>query len=1115
MSDADNDTTPGPTDETANAEREASPSDAAKADASPADESKGEGAKESPDADARASDRTEGESSEGDGHEGTKSDAPEAEAKREATGEESDAAETKGVDGDEKPTSDKKPDGGKKADGDKKADGPKGNPVDKRSLAMAISGFLGLFFLMAKNAQWRFGVPLGVFFAIVAALGILGFIGSFDDGLAPGSEGEGRVAQRTTFEKVLPSLGLVVGSFVGFAAAISAAQSNLFGMPWAWGLVVTVLFVAFVASVFRLGVALGPLAKDELGEERPLLRRHGFWVLLIGGVLYFPAMGVFSLWDPWETHYGEVAREILARDDWISLWWAQDGWFWSKPILNFWVQALAMGSLGTHFQPDQMLMNGIGRPEWVVRTPNVLMTILAQYVIYKGVAKVFGRRAGMLGAFVLATMPDWFFLAHQTMADMPFVSSMTAAMGMVLLAASAKDEEKVALYEVTAFGRKFRLSGYHLAFGAILVCALPQIVYLLTRNVELVLYGSGPKGFRFHLDEFKSGSAGNCGLPGNEACHAALPASIPRGVAVAPTTPGQMAARFFGAIEPSVQGLFWAFLLGGLLYVNWGERRVRRLYYIGAWFFAAVATMGKGPAGIVLPGACAALYIATNKKWQELLKVEIWSGLLVVAVVAAPWFVAMYIRHGSPFTDRLFFHDMFNRAFSHVHDTNEGDDTSVRFYLWQLGYALFPWTGLVPLGLTYWMRKPDAWSPRLLLGFALTHAREGEGVLDPAKAEEKQKGDAAIFLVMWFLIAFALFTFMGTKFHHYIFPAVPPAAMMVGVVLDDALEGAGSAGKGRVIPYGAGMIVGMGLVVLGLSRLFPGSFFGTKLGAQQTELADPSFALGAGLVLAGIGALAATVKLLGGEPETTSAPLPEVKRVESTPYRGGLAQTSGAPDDEGRTHETLMLGGAAVAGAMLLVLVGRDLATKPPGSDQPGAIRLLQLFTYNYRRAWPDNLDFGAALKAFSIVAIVVSLLFAAKRLRGHAVAMFAALGFVFALWGKDVYMVKTAPHWGQHEVMEAYYRGRQSDAEPLVAYQMNWKGENFYTGNRVPAFVSSGAPFTKWIKEQRDKGVKVMFFVTEHGRVGGLRSEAGATKYTEVTDKNVCNKFILVRAEY
>ncbi len=65
----------------------------------------------------------------------------------------------------------------------------------------------------------------------------------------------------------------------------------------------------------------------------------------------------------------------------------------------------------------------------------------------------------------------------------------------------------------------------------------------------------------------------------------------------------------------------------------------------------------------------------------------------------------MYVRHGPPFTDRLIFHDMFNRAFHHVHDTNEGDDTSFRFYVWQLGYALFPWTGLAPLGLLWWLRR--------------------------------------------------------------------------------------------------------------------------------------------------------------------------------------------------------------------------------------------------------------------------------------------------------------------------------------------------------------------------------------------------------------------------
>ena len=78
----------------------------------------------------------------------------------------------------------------------------------------------------------------------------------------------------------------------------------------------------------------------------------------------------------------------------------------------------------------------------------------------------------------------------------------------------------------------------------------------------------------------------------------------------------------------------------------------------------------------------------------------------------------------------------------------------------------------------------------------------------------------------------------------------------------------------------------------------------------------------------------------------------------------------------------------------------------------------------------------------------------------------------------------------------------------------MNWKGENFYTGNRIPAFVSTGSTFTQWLKKQRETGAKVMYFITEQGRIGGLKSEVGAKAYREVTDKALNNKFILVRAE-
>jgi hypothetical protein len=209
-----------------------------------------------------------------------------------------------------------------------------------------------------------------------------------------------------------------------------------------------------------------------------------------------------------------------------------------------------------------------------------------------------------------------------------------------------------------------------------------------------------------------------------------------------------------------------------------------------------------------------------------------------------------------------------------------------------------------------------------------------------------------------------------------------------------------------------------------------------------------------------------------------------------------------------------MFAAAAVAGALVLFLVIRDLAIKPEGADQPGAIRLLQLFTYNYRRGWPESLDFSAALLGFGAVATLVVLALAVRAVRRHAIVATCTLGFVWALWGLDVYMTKTAPHWGQHEVIAAYYANRSSPDEVLVAYQMNWKGENFYTGNHIPAFVSTGQTFTNWMKKKREEGAKVMFFITEHGRLGGLKSEVAGKSYREITDKGLDNKFILVRAE-
>ena len=75
----------------------------------------------------------------------------------------------------------------------------------------------------------------------------------------------------------------------------------------------------------------------------------------------------------------------------------------------------------------------------------------------------------------------------------------------------------------------------------------------------------------------------------------------------------------------------------------------------------------------------------------------------------------------------------------------------------------------------------------------------------------------------------------------------------------------------------------------------------------------------------------------------------------------------------------------------------------------------------------------------------------------------------------------------------------------------MNWKGENFYTGNHVAIFISSGGPMKAYLDERRDRGERTVYFVTERGRVATLRNELGAVRsFTELTGPDVSHEFTL-----
>jgi 4-amino-4-deoxy-L-arabinose transferase-like glycosyltransferase len=835
---------------------------------------------------------------------------------------------------------------------------------------LLCSGLLGVA-LMANQSHLRGGVVLGALSFVIAAISLLDLTGSFE-----------ALPEIVTTE-AKPTLGRYVAmTTLGLGAFIlvtrMAVAGTLPGARSTSALLIPLLLVLTLAMLYRAVAALGVFG----ASTHRAISHPSFWLLAVTIAVYTPMLGSFSLIDPWETHYGEVAREILSRDDWISLWWAQDGWFWSKPVLDFWLQALSFSLFDVGTAPDHMLSAiAQGRtpyPEWAARLPMLLCSLVGQILLYAGVRRTWGRAAALLGSLVLMAVPHYAIIAHQSMTDLPYIAALMGAMGLFLLGLFCPPQALVDGYAISVGRRRCVVTAHALVVGLVILFALPQIAYLLTRNLGLVTVGRD-LGFFTHLDSFFAGSGGgNCGLPGNEACSRQFPVNA--------------------GPQPAVSALFWAVLLATFLMMNRGERRRQRLYFISAWILVALSFMAKGLPGPIIAVATFGVACTIMRRWGDFEQFEFASGLLAVALIALPWFAQMTVRHGPAFLERLFVHDMYKRAFLHVHDTNTGDDTSIHYYLWQLGYGLFPATGII----------------------AVTSIGSFFG-----RGEHKDRKQATTsFLGAWFLVGFAMFSLTLTKFHHYVIAVVPPICMLCGLFLSRTLESC------RDIKVGD------------LRNL---------CSAHATRRPSP-------------------------------------------------------------THAALQL--LVVLSAISVTwFVGVDLFSANPPN---GPVRLINLVTYNYSRPWPAHLSMGSVVFGFTIAVSVVMLGWVGRaRLGGLATALFLAICIGFSAWVCNVYLPRIAPHWGQRDTIAEYYRRRHGPDELLVSYQMNWKGENFYTGNRTPAFITTGDAFKRFIEAQRTANRRVLFFVLEHSRIGNLRYDLGKyTRLDSVTDTRLNNKFALVRVE-
>ncbi len=397
--------------------------------------------------------------------------------------------------------------------------------------------------------------------------------------------------------------------------------------------------------------------REKVQESSPKGRLCSWLVFFIALVTFFPNLGAFGLWDPWETHYGEVTRNMVETHDWVSPRWgyegrpvgeppAEKGPFFSKPVFIFWAEAISIRIFGFS--------------EWAFRFPMAMLALSVVMMVFFSIRRITGNPwTGVLAAIIVNTSPQFFMIARQAQTDMPFVGNMSIGLMFLTIAIFSKHQ---ALSD-TKFMRRLTLT--LLALGLLI---FPQLGIIAT-DVH-------------PLSEIKGGSAASRALT-----HV--------------WKTGFYHALVYGLIAIP---LFWSILMPTLrarksqegLSAEFKDLWQRRLNLYLFYAFIALATLSKGLLGFLLPGAIIFLFILITWNWKLLSKVELLRGSGIFVLVAFPWYVAMFSVHGMAYYSRFFVHDHFNRFGSGVHQVDTG--LFEHFIKW-LGFGIFPWSGLVPLAL--------------------------------------------------------------------------------------------------------------------------------------------------------------------------------------------------------------------------------------------------------------------------------------------------------------------------------------------------------------------------------------------------------------------------------
>ncbi len=142
-------------------------------------------------------------------------------------------------------------------------------------------------------------------------------------------------------------------------------------------------------------------------------------------------LGERALWHPDEGRYSEIPREMVETGDYVTPRLNGVKYF-EKPALFYWLQVGAIKLFGVN--------------EWALRLWPALLALAGVLAVYGAGRALWGRRAGLIAAAVLATSPLYYLMARIITLDMAVSVFLTGALLAFLLGVRAPPGRTRALY---------------------------------------------------------------------------------------------------------------------------------------------------------------------------------------------------------------------------------------------------------------------------------------------------------------------------------------------------------------------------------------------------------------------------------------------------------------------------------------------------------------------------------------------------------------------------------------------------------------------------------------------------------------------------------------------